>query len=429
MKSLMRFYKKSYRVVALIVTVIGLAIMPFLGLIVGKISIPENISFIYLLFLLDVVLSYLLAYKRSMLYADQKNYVVNGVHTGYTITVNVLQMLTLVFTANFILYLVIKIIMRIVENVVLNTIADKRYPFLKDKDVLPLDATIKKDIFTKIKALFFHKIGSFIVLSSDNIIISAFLGVAMVGLYANYLLVITAIGTLVSQVFSAITASVGHLLVTSSPEKSHEVYKRVRFANFWLAAFVSIGLLVSMDSFVKIWIGEQFILPLGVLIALAINLYLNLFRSALGSFKEAAAIFHEDRFVPIVESAVNIVAAIILLHFFGLAGVFMGTICSNFVLHLFSYPRYVFTKLFKRSYAEYYKEFVSYLIVALLVGLITFGTSRMVIVENSILQLAINVAISLVVPNVLFYVLYRKSEEFNYFKTLVGKMIRKLRKR
>jgi O-antigen/teichoic acid export membrane protein len=428
-KSLMQFYKKSYRVVALIVAAIGLAIMPFLELVTGKVSIPENISFIYLLFLLDVILSYLLAYKRSMLYADQKNYIVNSVHTGYTIAVNILQMLVLIFTANFILYLVIKIIMRIIENIVLNTIADKRYPFLKEKDVLPLDATIKKDIFTKIKALFFHKIGSFIVLGSDNIIISTFLGVAVVGLYANYLLVITAIGTLVSQVFSAITASVGHLLVTSSPDKSHEVYKRVRFANFWLAAFVSIGLLVSMDSFVKVWIGEQFILPLGVLVALAINLYLNLFRSALGSFKEAAAIFHEDRFIPIVESAVNIVAAIVLLHFFGLAGVFMGTICSNFVLHLFSYPRYVYTKLFKRSYVEYYKEFGSYLIVALLVGAITFGISRMVIVDNSILQLATNVAISLVVPNVLFYILYRKSEEFNYFKILVGKMIRRLRKR
>jgi hypothetical protein len=184
-----------------------------------------------------------------------------------------------------------------------------------------------------------------------------------------------------------------------------------------------------MDSFVKVWIGEQFILPLGVLIALAINLYLNLFRSALGSFKEAAAIFHEDRFVPIVESAVNIIAAIILLHFFGLAGVFLGTICSNFVLHLFSYPRFVYTKLFKRSYAEYYKEFGSYLVVALLVGVITFGISRMVIVENSILKLETNFAISMVVPNVLFYTLYRKSDEFNYFKTLAGKMIRKLEKR
>jgi O-antigen/teichoic acid export membrane protein len=428
-KSLMQFYKKCYRFIAIIVAAIGLVIMPFLGIIVGDVSIQESIYFIYGLFLLDVILSYLLTYKRSILYADQKNYIVNTVHTGYTVTVNILQIVILVLTANFILYLLIKIGMRVIENVILNTIVSKRYPLLKEKNIAPLDNDIKQDIFKKTRALFFHKIASFVVLGSDNIIISVFLGITTVGLYANYFLVLSAVSTLVSQVFSAITASVGNLLVTSTAEKSHEVYRRVRFANFWLAAFVSIGLLVSMDSFVKVWIGEQFILPLGVLIALAINLYLNLFRSALGSFKEAAAIFHEDRFVPIVESIVNIVAAIVLLYFFGLAGVFMGTICSNFVLHLFSYPRYVYTKLFKRSYAEYYREFSSYLIVALLVGVITFGISRMVIVENSILQLVTNVTISLVVPNVLFYVLYRKSDEFNYFEVLVGKMIRKLRKR
>lgn len=427
-KSLMQFYKKSYRVIAVIVLSLGLAIMPFLGLIVGKVSIPESIHFIFTLFLFDVILSYLLAYKRSILYADQKNYIINNIHTVYTIIVNVLQILILILTANFILFLTVKILMRFVENVAITIIANRRYPILKEKDIAPLDSTIKQDIFTKIKALIFHKVGAFVVLGSDNIIISIFLGITSVGLYANYLLIITAISMLMSQAFSAITASVGNLLVTSSAEKSYQVYRRVRFANFWLASLVSISLLVCMDSFVKVWIGEQFILPLGVLIALAINLYLNLFRSALGSFKEAAAIFHEDRFVPIVESAVNIIAAIILLHFFGLAGVFLGTICSNFVLHLFSYPRYVYTKLFKRSYAEYYKEFGSYLIVALSVGVITFGTSRMVIVENSILQLVTNITISLIVPNVLFYALYRKGDEFSYFQTLIGKMINKLKR-
>lgn len=427
-KSLMQFYKKSYRVIAAIVAVIGLSVMPFLGLIVGDVSIRESIYFIYALFLLDVILSYLLTYKRSILYADQKNYIVNTVHTGYTVGVNILQIIVLVLTANFILYLLIKIGMRVIENIILNTIANKRYPLLKEKDVQPLDADIKQDIFTKIRALFFHKVGSFVVLGSDNIIISVFLGITTVGLYANYFLVLSAVTTLIGQVFSAITASVGNLLVTSSADKSYQVYRRVRFANFWLATVAATGILVAMDSFVRIWLGSEFILSVGVLVALCINLFLTLFRSSIGSFKEAAAIFHEDRFIPIVESVVNIVFAIIFLQFFGLAGVFMGTICSNLVLHLFSYPKFVYTRLFKKSYGEYFKEFFTYTFIAFIVGGVTYVAARSVAVDNDFLQFAANVAIALLVPNLVLWLLYRKSDRFDYFMDIFGKIKRKLRR-
>lgn len=427
-KSLMHFYKTWYRVIALVVTVIGLSLMPFLPAIVGKITISTNITAVYLLFLTDVVLSYFLAYKRSLLYADQKNYVVNLVHLTSVVIMNVVQIAALVITKNFYLYLLIRIVMRIVENLVINAMVNRRYNFINRGEALPLDEATKQDIFQKIRALFMHKIGTFIVLGSDNIIIAVFLGIATVGLYSNYYLVVAAIGMIIGQIFTAITASVGNLLISSNAQKSYAIYKNIRFANFWLAAVAATGMLVAMDSFVVVWLGQNYVLAIGVLAALSINLYLQLMRSATNSFKEAAGIFHQDRFVPLIESLVNIVLSIVFLHYFGLAGVLMGTICSNLVLHLFSYPRYVYTKLFERNYANYYFEFFKFLVTAAIIGVVTYGLSRMFSTDSDVYRLAINASVALVVPNILLYVIFRDSDELKYFKQLIIDIVNKKRK-
>ncbi|MDB5176817.1 MAG: hypothetical protein JWN75_485 [Candidatus Saccharibacteria bacterium] len=427
-KSLLEFYKKGYRVIAGIVTVIGFIIMLFLGNIVGEVKISENIYFIYLLFLADVVLSYLLAYKRSILYADQRSYIINLVHIFYTVIVNGLQIAILLTTKDFYLYLFIKVIMHTVENIVIATIVNIRYPYINDTTAVQLDRLTKDDVYQKIKALFIHKIAAFVVFGTDNIVIAIFFGIKTVGLFTNYYLIISAINLLVDQIFMAITASIGNLLAVSNSKKSFDTYKRVRFVNFWLASISSIGLLVSADQFVTVWLGKEFILPFGVLVALTINLYLESIRSATSSFKEAAGIFHQDRHVPIIESAVNIVFSIVLLQFFGLAGVFMGTICSNLVLHLFSYPKYVYTQLFKRSYKNYYLEFIEYLTIALTTGAITFALSRAITVHGALQQLIVDVLLSVAVPSIIFYLIYRKSDEFAYFKELTIKIVRKVKR-
>ena len=101
----MLFYKIGYRVIAFLVMLIGIILIPFLPLIVGKVTIAENITYIYVLFLMDIVASYLLSYKRSILYANQKTYVVNLIHMICFIVMNVLQLAILTTTKNYIFYL------------------------------------------------------------------------------------------------------------------------------------------------------------------------------------------------------------------------------------------------------------------------------------------------------------------------------------
>ena len=84
-KSLMNFYKKCYRIIALI--------------IVGDTTINLlTIRIIFLLFMLDIICSYLLTYKRSILYASQKNYIIDFIHIGYLLILNTVHVIILLFT-------------------------------------------------------------------------------------------------------------------------------------------------------------------------------------------------------------------------------------------------------------------------------------------------------------------------------------------
>ena len=162
-----------------------------------------------------------------MLYADQKEYITNIIHMGYTILVNTMQLTFLYFTHDYYLYLIIKVMMRLVENIVISSYVNRRYSYLLDNNVTKLDSKTEKDIFQKIKALFFHKIGTFIVSGTDNIIISKYLGLVTVGLYSNYYMIINAVQTVINHIIQATRASVGNLLVTESKTKHFDIFNKI----------------------------------------------------------------------------------------------------------------------------------------------------------------------------------------------------------
>lgn len=420
-KSLMQFYKKSYRIITLIISIIGIMIIPFIKYIVDieSVTVGINVYLVYILFLLETICSYILSYKRSMLYADQKEYITNIIHMGYTILVNTMQLTFLYFTHDYYLYLIIKVMMRLVENIVISSYVNRRYSYLLDNNVTKLDSKTEKDIFQKIKALFFHKIGTFIVSGTDNIIISKYLGLVTVGLYSNYYMIINAVQTVINHIIQATRASVGNLLVTESKTKQFDIFNKIRFVNFWISCFSSICIFVIMDSFITIWIGYKFVLPTKVLLVLVINFFIVSSRSTYGAFKEAAGIFYEDRFVPIIESLLNIVLSIIFVKKFGLMGVFMGTIASGLVLWCYSYPKYVYNKLFGRKISDYIKETIYYFIIFILIAGFTYSLAILISFDNVYLQFISNVLIALIVPNVIMLLLFSKDENFKYFINMI----------
>lgn len=424
-KSLMYFYKKAYGIIAMLILVFGILILPFLDKFVGEITIDVNIYIIFILFLFQTVSSYLLSYKRSILYANQKNYVINLVHLCYLVIVNITKLLFLFITKNYYIYLITEIIGQLLENIIISNLANYIYPFLADGNVKQLSKNIEKDIIKKVKALFFHKIGAVVIGGTDNIIISSFFGVATVGLYSSYSMIISPVNNLFSQVITSSTASIGNLLVTESKEKIYEVFKKIRFLNFWVACFSAVSILVIIQPFITLWIGKNYLLNIFVVFIIVLNFFQTMMRNCYSAYKDSAGIWVEDKYVPLVESALNIIFSIMFLKRFGLAGVFMGTIASSLALWCYSYPKFVYKKLFDRSYIDYVKETMGYLLLFISIALITYKFSLLLIVKSILFQIVINVIICAFIPNLLMIIVFFKTSNFQYFCYLLNKMLRR----
>lgn len=150
-------------------------------------------------------------------------------------------------------------------------------------------------------------------------------------------------------------------------------------------------------------------------------------RKTVNTFKEAAGIFYEDRFVPLIEIVLNIVVSIILAKLIGLAGVFIGTIASSVVLFFYSYPVFVYKKLFGRGYFDFIKEIISYLILSIGCMAITAFITNLILMPTLIATLVVNFIICLIVPNLIYYIIFGRTEEFKYYINLI-KMIKNRKK-
>ena len=431
-KALMNFYKKTYRIIALCIFILGLVVMPFIPMIVGEISIKVNLYFIFFLYVIDVVVSYLLTYKRSILYANQKVYITNLVHIGYLVIMNTIQVCLLIVYQNFIVYLLIRILFRFLENLVITVIANKMYPYITEKDVDDIDPEVKDDIITKVKGLLFHKVSTFVVTGTDNILITMLLGVKMVAIYTNYRLIITALNDLLSQIFSSLTASVGNLLVEKNDSHNYTVFKRLYLLNSWISMWTTACVFCIASPFIELVYGAKYVIPMTILLILCMNFYMTGMRRVYAIFKEAAGVFHEDRFVPVFEAIINIVASVLIAVFmkrfgliYGLGGIFIGTIISSLVLFLYSFPKYVYTGVLKKTNNLYYGELVFNALVAFATITVTYFITKLFVFDNVFVQMIVNGIICVIVPNVIYLILFGRKEEFKFYLNMLKGVLKK----
>lgn len=217
--SLVKFYGQCYRVIGVAVAVIGVALMPFLHLLIDEPNIQENIYLLYGLYLFNAASTYFFSYRASLLMAAQQNYIVTGVNYIITVAQSVLQIIWLFATHHYIGYLIIQCVGAFVYNIVVSYIARKEYPYIAEKNIKPLDKDEKGVLARNIRALVIWKLCGLLVNSTDNIIITFFNGLATVGLASNYTLLSGTLNSLLNQLFNGITASVGNLNAVESKEK------------------------------------------------------------------------------------------------------------------------------------------------------------------------------------------------------------------
>lgn len=425
--ALMQFYSRVYTAIAGIVLVLGVCVCPFLSLIVNDNSVSKSYLIkVFLLFLAETVISYLFAYKRSILIADQKNFYVNLVVMAANLLNSGAQIAVLLLTKNFILYLVIKICFRFLENIAVAAISNKKYPYLKKADKIPVDAAIKHNIVSNTKALALHYVGNYLISGTDMMIITKFLGTVTSGIYSNYLLITTTLKTVFSQFSSGITAGFGNLIALGETQKLYTTFRRALFICYVMTNFATVSLFCLFNPFISIWLGGDYTFSVSVVLIICLNFFIESLSEPIGALRASAGLFRPDRYLHLILAALNLVISIILVRVIGIFGVFLGTLICHIIKELTVLPIIVYKNLFEMRLRKYQLVVLVYMLVTAGCTALTSWICGFVAIGNPYLNLIVRCIVCVLVPNAIVVLCFFKTDEFRYAVDLAGKILKKI---
>lgn len=405
--ALLWLYRTYYFLIGLVIAVVGMILAPFVPkLIKSDLPAELNVYILYLLNLALTVLSYwLLAYKNSLLQAHQRTDVTSKV-TIITSTIQYgLQILAIAVTKNYYLYVIVALATQALTNVITAIIAIKMYPDYSSKGKLKPNEV--KQINQRIKDLFTAKLGGTIVNSADTIVISSFLGLSILAVYQNYYYIMNSVLGFALIIFSSCTAGIGNSLVTESEEKNYFDFKKLVFLTMWIAT-VCISCFIGLyQPFMALWVGKQYLLDMGVVVLICVYFYLYLVNHLSCVYKDAAGIWHQDRFRPLIGGLVNLVLNLIMVRYIGIYGIILSTIFSYVFVAMPWLIHNLFSLVFKRSALEYLGILLKGAVVSILAGFISYIICRLV-PFGGITQLVVNGLICVFSSLLILLIIYRK---------------------
>lgn len=418
---LLSFYKMIYRIVGLIILVIGLILLPFLKYFIAS-DYPDNINIkiIFLIYLINTSLSYLLfAYKNAILTASMRSDIENFITTGSQLLLYIIQILILHLYSNYYVFVILIPLFTLINNIIRLLVVDKVYPDYKitNKMIPPNE---QKDIFKRVTAVFGHKIAGVVFSSADSIVISSFLGLSILGKYSNYYYIYTAVYSIISIIFNSSLAVVGNSLVCRSKDENLKTYHDLFYLNAWLTGFCSCCFTVLYQPFIQIWLGSEALLDNSIPILLTLYFYVQNIRRVCHTYKDAAGMWQDDFCKPIVSAIFNGATNIILVNYIGLIGVLLSSIMAIMFIEMPWETTILFKKYFNISSKKYFKEYVGYTILNLIIIFLLQHMLSTYLPDISMTNIGVRLIATLILFNFLFAISTFRS---SYFKSAIQRFI------
>ncbi len=417
---LIRFYKQIYATIALFVLGLGIAFYPFLGTIVNVEEIPSDVSLpvVYFLFVLNSVASYLFVYKQSLLTADQREHITVLYNASVAVVNYAVKILLLLLCQNYVMALASGIVVTIAINWLFSLWITKKYQTVfQVRSTLPKEE--RKEIYKSTQGLLCHKIGTVVVTSTDNIVISKFVSLAAVGLYSNYGTLVSAVTKLGVSLINGMLPSIANFTATASKDETYRMLKRILLVNMWLASWTTVCLFTLLNPFITVWLDESYLLSYSVVGVVCLQHYLQTSRLAVNNFVYSAGLFMRDRVRPLIESIINLVVSIVLAKQYGIIGVFIGTCVSGLLTYYWREPYLLFKNHLRRSSLGYWWiQLKWFALTAVLCASIYWLFS---LLPGGLGWLIVRFAIAAVLPNAVILLLFMGSNEFGYLTNFIKK--------
>lgn len=414
---IMNLFKSLYKIIGLIVLLVGLIVSLFLDKLVKTDISISGIRFYFILYLISVLSSYFFTYTNVLPSADQKNYIVVRTQGNIRIVKNIVELIVIIVFQRYSVWLMIEIAGNALSYIGCNIKIKHVYPEIDFRGrQYDLKNLLKKhlDIVANIKNLFYHQIGSLAVNQTDNILISKFCNLIMVGKYTNYIYITNLLAGCANQVFNSIAGSIGNLVAENGNDsKSYNVWKSMYALTYFGATIVAYLFYKLSYNFISLWVGESNTLSNLTVLFIAVNIFFRIIRVPTEKFKNAYGIFY-DKYAPIVEAFINLAFSVVMVFYYDVLGVVLGTVISNVIIIYLWKPYITFKDGFHKRFFEYLKisfsltvfsvisvfvleymlnllpvltiGWINWILMTLEHGIITFGVSLSIFLFNPIFR-------------------------------------------
>lgn len=428
-KSLMRLFKRVYITIGIVIIVLGAALTPNIRMLLGP-DCPDIplIQIYFFCFVLNTGVSYFFSYRGSLLMADQKSYVVYLITYAFQIVMCVAQICVLLLTQEYLCFLICMVSSTLLQNIVIAYVSGKRYPYLKEKDVKPIDKAVLHDVKQNIVGLFMHKIAGACSTPASNLIITNVVGIGVTSLYGNYLMIVNALTQVLTKVFDSLIASVGNLGVTESKERQNEVFRTTFFVNGMLYMIISCGFVCAVDPFIDFLAGPEWRLEPITVFLVVFLFYVKGMRDAALSFTSAYGLFWKTKWKAVLEAVFLPLLSLALAFPFGLNGVLIGCAISSLGISTIYEGWAVYKFGLERPLCEYLFLFTKYL----LLNTVTMAALLFVcelVPLGGLLGFFVKGAFGVAVSTALWMLLYRKTREWDECRGIFDRVLSKLKRK
>ena len=423
-KTVMYMFRKFYFMVAGIILAGGLLVLPFMNILIKDQPDVPYLTVIYLMYLANSVLSYIGIYRKTLIDAHQVSYISTFIQTSSWIVQNIVQILVLVLTHNYILYLSIWIITTVCSNLMISKRAGKMYPYLSDRDIRPLPDADKKSLYSDVRSMMVHKISNVLVNNTDHLLLSSLVGTLAVGCYSNYYLIIRSVRQVLDQMFQGMTASIGNMNVSESKDKISNIYDSIFFMGQWIYGLITIMLYEVLDTFIALSFGKQYRFEGNVTLVLCLVFYFSGMRQPTLIFRDSMGLFKYDKTKSVAEAVINLVLSLVLGYKYGVTGVFLGTLISLLLTSVWVEPFMIYKHRLGRSCAPFFGRYAFYAGITFAILIIEhILISSYVHAGEGWISIIVKLIITFIVTNLFYLGLYFRNGNFIFLKHKIAEVL------
>ena len=364
--SIMAVYKKLYLAVGIIIFVLALCFSPFILFFIKDYTLPENtIRLYFLVYAMSVSITYFFSYKRTLIFALQKNYI-----------------------------------------------------------VMNIDSVTKIKLKKHVKALAVTNISWQGVSSTDNIIISSMIGVIDLAKNANYSIITMSINNIVATVLGGVSASIGDLIVEGDTVKIKKYFDRYCFIYCIVSSYAALGVYFVSAPLITIWVGKRLVFSQFPVFLIAVSLFLTLNFRPLAEYQNYSGNFVYYKPYSIVAVIINIAASIVFAYFMGISGVFLGTTIT-YCFMISTVVSILYKKMFKSRQSEYYKKSLINFLPAL-ISFVLLCLLKNYLPDSLILQILLMITFITIIYFLMVILILKKTQDFCFFEKLIKQILCKV---